>query len=322
MNDALYLELRKSNNDVNAILNGNNREEKIRIISLVEDCIDMLQTISIIVTQDTFLDAKIKLGEYKSNPSYADFSMLFDMYIEQVEIKSIRGIEEIDDVRLMELFLLKCISSEREPALQLSLLIFIMGFMSIRNKETLLFRHERMMSMIPDQISYDYLKNKRFSKLKNFEIERISNRIMSLSYGSEVSLSGDVEGFSLIRFVDETIEEMTKGESQKLIKQLSEEDLVNTMDVISGASRKKLFDNMEYEYAAWISNNIIIFAVINDAQESSIFSEEEVDEDLNNRILPSVRRTIETMITISGKRLKFKRRDDNERNQKRITGTC
>ncbi len=322
MNDAFYLELRKANNEVNAILNGNNIEEKIRIISLIEDCIDMLQTISIIVTQDTFLDAEIKLGEYESNPGHKDFSMLFDMYIEQVEIKSIRGAEEIDDARLMDLFLFKCISSEREPALQLSLLIFIMGFMSIKNKETLLFRHERMMSMIPDQITYDYLKNKRFSALKDFEIERISDRIMSLSYGSEISLSGDDEGFSLVRFVDETIEEMTKGESQKLIKLLSEDDLVNTMDVISGESRKKLFDNMEYEYAAWISNKIMIFAVISDAQESSIFSKSEVDGDLNNRILPSVRRAIETMITISGKRLKFKRRDDNERDQKRVTGTC
>lgn len=322
MNDAFYLELRKANNDVNAILNGKNIEEKIRTIRIIEDCIDMLQTISIIVTQDTFLDAEIKLNEYESNPGYKDFTMIFDLYIEYVEIKSIRGTEEIDDARLMELFLLKCISSEREPALQLALLIFVMGFMSIRKKETLLFRHERMMSIIPDQIAFDYIKNKRFSALKNLEIERISDRIMSLSYGSKIALPSDAEGFDLVRFVDETIEEMTKGESQKLIKQLSEEDLVNTMDIISGESRKKLFDNMEYEYAAWISNKILIFAVISDAKEDGIFAKSEIDGELNNRILPSVRRTIETMITISGKRLKFKRRTDNERNQKRITGAC
>ncbi len=322
MNDAFYLELRKANNDVNAILNGKNIEEKIRTIRIIEDCIDMLQTISIIVTQDTFLDAEIKLNEYESNPGYKDFTMIFDLYIEYVEIKSIRGTEEIDDARLMELFLLKCISSEREPALQLALLIFVMGFMSIRKKETLLFRHERMMSIIPDQIAFDYMKNKRFSALKNLEIERINDRIMSLSYGSKIALPSDAEGFDLVRFVDETIEEMTKGESQKLIKQLSEEDLVNTMDIISGESRKKLFDNMEYEYAAWISNKILIFAVISDAKEGGTFAKSEIDGELNNRILPSVRRTIETMITISGKRLKFKRRTDNERNQKRITGAC
>lgn len=314
MNDAFYLELRKANNDVNAILNGKNIEEKIRTIRIIEDCIDMLQTISIIATQDTFLDAEIKLNEYESNPGYKDFTMIFDLYIEYVEIKSIRGTEEIDDARLMELFLLKCISSEREPALQLALLIFVMGFMSIRRKETLLFRHERMMSIIPDQIAFDYMKNKRFSALKNLEIERISDRIMSLSYGSKIALPSDAEGFDLVRFVDETIEEMTKGESQKLIKQLSEEDLVNTMDIISGESRKKLFDNMEYEYAAWISNKILIFAVISDVQECSIFAKSEVDGELNNRILPSVKRTIEAMITISGKRLKLKRRTDNERN--------
>ncbi len=311
MKGAFYLELRKANNDLNAILNGDNFEEKLRVIKIIEDSIDMIQALSIVITQDSFLDAEIKLNDYKESPCYKDLEMVFDIYIEHVEI-NIRELEEIDDNNLMELFLLKCISLEREPALQLSLLIFIMGFMSLKNKETLLFRHERLMSMIPDAISADYVKNGRLKALNDFRRERINNNILSLSIGKEISLSGNDVGFSLVRFVDEAIAEMTKGETKKLTDQLTEQDLINVMDVISGESRKRIFDSMEYEYAAWISNKIMIFAVINDAQKGFYFTKSETDGEINNRIIPSVRRTIETIITISGKRMKYCRRKCDE----------
>ncbi len=187
-----------------------------------------------------------------------------------------------------------------------------MGFMSLKNKETLLFRHERLMSMIPDAISADYVKNGRLKALNDFRRERINNNILSLSIGKEISLSGNDVGFSLVRFVDEAIAEMTKGETKKLTDQLTEQDLINVMDVISGESRKRIFDSMEYEYAAWISNKIMIFAVINDAQKGFYFTKSETDGEINNRIIPSVRRTIETIITISGKRMKYCRRKCDE----------
>lgn len=321
MKDIFYLELQKANNALTSILNGDDPKRKLKAIDTVEESIDMFQILSIVMTEDSFLDAEIKVSDFEKTPGFKDFKMVFDLYIEFVEIKGMGCGGEIDDEHLLELFMLKTIFSERPPEMQLSLLIFVMGFMSLKNRETLLFRHEKFMAVIPNQISSHYLKNARFAAIKDFEIERIGDRLLTLSCGNTIAVPQGAEGFNLVTFIDETLQEMTIGEVKKLVSQASDDDLLNVMSVISGAGRKKILDNADYENAAWISRRVNVFSIFADAVRGKIFSKDEVWGDYRNRILPSVRRMIEIMITITGKRLKYTRRKDNERNQKRIKET-
>ena len=319
MIDAFYYELLKANNDVNVILNGDDIAEIISSTNIIEDAIDMLQTISIVAMQDSFLDVFVKICDYKDRQGYKYFEDVIRLYVQYVEQGRIKGMGEISDDKLMEIFLLKFFTTDRSPVHQLSLLIYIIGLISLKNREGLQDRHEKLMAMIPDEISDDYQNANRFKSLMDFEIERIDYRLQSLSYGKEISVPPKSEAFNLTRFVDEAVKKMTIGEVKKLLDGLSDYDLVNTMDAISGESRKKLFDKMGYESAARLSQKVSVFSVMLDAENDDIFSHEETQMDLRNRILPSIKRAAETVIIVTGNRFEYRRRQ-NGRNQKRITG--
>lgn len=63
--------------------------------------------------------------------------------------------------------------------------------------------------------------------------------------------------------------------------------------------------------AAWLSQKVFVFSVILDAHESDEFSCEETKHDFVNRILPSIRNAVEAIITVSGNRLEYMRKNEN-----------
>ncbi|WP_026522733.1 hypothetical protein [Butyrivibrio sp. VCB2001] len=320
MIDAFYYELRKANNDISIILNGDDIEEKKSSMNIIEDAIDMLQTISIVAMQDSFLDVFVKICDYKGRQGYKDFEEVVGLYAQSVEHERLNGAKDISDDRLMEIFLLKFFTADRSPALQLSLLIYFIGLISLKNREGLQERHEKLMTMIPDVISADYLNGMHFKVLMDFENERIDDRLQSLSYGNEISIPPQSEAFNLTRFVDEAVKKMTIGETKELIEGMSDYDLVNTMDVISGISRKKLFDNMEHEKAAHLSQKVFIFSVILDAEKDNICSRDEMQMDFRSRILPSIRKAVAIVIMATGNRFDYRRREHDGKDKKRVTG--
>ena len=163
MNDIFHIELRKANVGINKILAGNDVNEIFSTIETIEDGIDVIQTVSTAMDQSTFLDALILLDDYAEKPWIDAISDIIDVYISHVERGKIMTGEMIDDDKLMGLFMAKCLASDDGPITQFMRLLTAVACVSLKNGETLQKRHDRLMTMLPNDIAADYEKSRRIT---------------------------------------------------------------------------------------------------------------------------------------------------------------
>ena len=112
MNEVYYAELAKAQKQINEILKSDDYDEIVRITELLEDCVDLIQTISIVLERATFLDAYIKIGDYADKASIGEISDIFQIYINDVEIAKLSSDDEISDEKLLKRFTAKCVEKK------------------------------------------------------------------------------------------------------------------------------------------------------------------------------------------------------------------
>ena len=310
MNEIFYAELKNAQDHINKILLGDDYDEIVRITGILEDIMDLIQTIAIVLERATFLDAYMKNGDYTDKPSIGEIADIFQIYIDNVEIAMLQRDGEISDDEILKLFTAKCLEHKEDPVTMLSMLITTAACMSLKNKESFDIRYERLVTMLPEKILNAYEKE-RLSNLEQVLKTGVIMNYETLRKG-ELLFPKNVAGHSLVRFVDDTIYEMNRGEISIFAALLPEEDLVNVMGVISGRSRKKIMDSLDYEDTFRISRKVILYSFAVEGKKSGIMPDTELYSELQETVLPSVRKAIERIIVITDGKFKNVRVSNEE----------
>ena len=79
LNEVYYAELAKAQKQINEILKSDDYDEIVRITELLEDCVDLIQTISIVLERATLLYAYIIIGDYSDKASIGEMSDIFQI---------------------------------------------------------------------------------------------------------------------------------------------------------------------------------------------------------------------------------------------------
>lgn len=304
MNDVFYDELKKAQDRINEILLGDDYDEMVRTTALLEDTMDLIQTIAIVLERATFLDAYIKIEDYTDKPSIGEIADIFQIYIDNVELVKFQGNEAISDDKLLEMFMAKCLEHNNSVTM-MSMFISTAACMSLKNKESFETRYERLVSMLPDKIRQAYEQD-RLSNLEQIYNKGVIMNFETLRKG-EILFPKNVAGYSLVRFVDESINEMNQGEVGVFAAILPEEDLVNVMGVISGESRKKIMDSLDYENTFRISQKVFLYSFTVEGKKAGILPDEEIYSELQEYVLPSIKKAIERIIIITDGKFKYVR---------------
>lgn len=311
MNDSFYIELRKAHAEINKILSGNHIDEVFTAMEAIEDSVDMIQIVSIVMEQSTFLDAFIKLGDYSEKSCIEGISCIFEIYISQAELGKVKTGEELDDNALMDLFMVKCLALADEPVMQLVRLLTLVACISLKNGEQLQERHNRLMALLPADIASDYENSDRLEKLQQMSAEGVILNLETLSHGN-VLFPRNLVGYSYVKFVDEALQEMNDGEIRMLIALLQEQELTNVMGVISGKSRKKIMYSLKREDLLRMSQNIRLLTYSFEGEKEGIIREGETYNSIREEIIPAVLKAIEKIIVITGSKFKYTRIGDDK----------
>ncbi len=306
MNDNFYMELRCAYTEINKVLCSEYYDEALRTIAMVEDIVDMVHTISIVMEQATFLDAYMKIGDYSEKPFIDEISDIFELYVSHVEIGKMKCDEVISNEELMDLFMEKCMALDEDPIMKLAVLISSVACISLKNKDSLEVRQKKIMAMIPEIIVADYEKTSRFEEIKRLSKEGVILNFETLSRG-EILFPKKLVGYSYVRFIDETIQEMDKNEIQVLVALLYEEDLINVMSVLSGKGRKKIMSSLEYENLFRISKKVFLFTYSLEGEKEGIFQDAEIYNSIHEELTPSFIRVIEKILIVVGSKFKYVR---------------
>lgn len=306
MNDNFYMELRSAYTEINKILCGEYYDEAIRTIEMVSDIVDMVQTISIVMEQTTFLDAYMKIGDYSEMPFIDEISDIFEIYVSHVEMGKMKYDEVISDEALMDLFMMKCMALDNEPIMKLAVLISSVACISMKNKDSLETRQKKIMAMLPEIIVVEYEKSNRFDELKKASQKGVILNFETLSRG-DILFPRKLVGYSYVRFIDETLCEMNKTEIEMLTALLYEDDLINVMSVLSGKARKKIMNSLEYEELFRISKKVFLFTYSLEGEKEGIFQDAEIYNSIHEELTPSFIKAIEKILVIVGSKFKYMR---------------
>ncbi len=301
MNDRFYIEVTNITNSINRILNGNDIKEKISVTSKIKDAIDGVLEKFVIAECDSVLDLLMNIEP--DDPDTEADETLDDMiadYVNLVEMERLKGRIGISDNDLIDKYLINYYSKCSDGAFAMAILVYIMGIISIKNKDSLEEAHEKIMSIIPGDIKEDYNKERRFKRIQFLELRKKSGIISDLYTGS-FSVPKSVPGYETALFVEDSINDMTDGLAEKIANALSDPDLVNILDALSGNARKKLLENMSKERALQLSKKVVVFSFLVDSAKEGIFTEDEVNKDFTERILISLKNA-EIIIKESSKR--------------------
>ena len=303
MNDVYYAELEKAQNQINKILLGDDYDEIVRITGILVDTMELIQTIAIVLERATFLDAYVKIGDYTDKLSIGEIGDIFQIYIDNVELAMFEDKEIISDDKILKKFTAKCLESKRDSITMLSMLISIAACMSLKNKEPFDRRYGRLVMMLPDKIRYAY-EEERLSNLEHILKTGVIMNYETLRKG-ERSFPKDEAGYSLVCFVDDSIYAMERSTIGILVALLPEEDLVNVMGVISGRSRKKIMDSLDYEDTFRISQKVFLYSFTADGKSAGILSDEEIYSEVQEVVLPSIKKAIEKIIFLTYGKFKY-----------------
>lgn len=306
MNDLFYAELVNAQKQINKILAGDDYDEIVRITNILEDTMDLIQTIVIVMERASFLDAYMKIGDYTDKPSIGEMADIFQIYIDNVELACLKDNKEMCDEELYRLFTMKCVEKERDPVTMLSMLMAATACMAVKHKVFFDARVEKLLSMLPEDIRYAYEKEGRIKKLELIYEQGVIMNYETLRRG-EILFPKKLPGYSLVKFVDESLNEMKTGEIAILAALLQDEDLVNVMEVISGNGRKKIMDSLEYEDTLRISKKVILFSFIIDGKKEGILQNDEIYTDLHEIVIPSIKKAIEKILIITDGKFKYQR---------------
>ncbi len=166
MNDNFYMELGCAYTEINKVLSSEDYDKAFLTIAMVEDIIDMVQTISIVMEKATFLDAYIKIGDYSEKPFIDEIADIFEIYVSQVEIGKMKCNEVISNEELLGLFMEKCMALDADPIMKLAVLISTVACISMKNKDSFEVRQKKIMAILPKIVVADYEKTNRFEELK------------------------------------------------------------------------------------------------------------------------------------------------------------
>ncbi len=306
MNDVFYMELRSSYTEINKILCGEYYDEALRTIEMVSDIVDMVQTISIVMEQTTFLDAYMKIGDYSEMPFIDEISDIFEIYVSHVEMGKMKYDEVISDEELMDLFMMKCMALDDDPIMKLAVLISSVACISMKNKDSLETRQKKIMAMLPEIIVVEYEKSNRFDELKKVSQKGVILNFETLNRG-DILFPRKLVGYSYVRFIDETLCEMNKTEIEMLTALLYEDDLINVMSVLSGKARKKIMNSLEYEELFRISKKVFLFTYSLEGEKEGIFQDAEIYNSIHEELTPSFIKAIEKILVIVGSKFKYMR---------------
>lgn len=296
MRDDFYLELRNVCYEVDEALKGQDVKKNARIVSEISDAIDLIQRISITVLHSTILDLLMELGGLTEvhESIFKDYMMIYVDHLDEAVLD--KPIILSDEALIKEL-MARYYSYEKNPVSSLIELLYIRGIISMNRRESLEVIHKNLIMMLPEQIKE--MVSDRMILEKNKEAERvlIESRIDRLCL-DDIQISPEQADYQVYAYVEKALDDMEIQGINKLIGALDIEDLVNTMDMLGGKGRRRLFTAMDQTMKASVSKKVFSFGLI---ASSGVFKTEEVLRDYDKRIVPSTEKFLFELIKIVGR---------------------
>ena len=223
-----------------------------------------------------------------------DYMML---YVDHIDEAGLDRAVILSDEELMKRLMDQYYSSDKDPVSSLIELLYVRGIMSMNWHESLEDTYKNLIMMLPEQIKE--IVSDRMILEKNMEVERdlIESRIDRLCL-YDIQISPEQADYQVYAYIEKTLADMEIQGINKLIGALDIEDLVNTMDVLGGKGRRRLFTAMDQTMKARVSKKVFSFGLI---ASSGIFKPEEVLRDYEKRIVPSTEKFLFELIKIVGR---------------------
>ena len=238
MKDILYLELKDASKGVNALNDASEREDAYK---LLWDTVNRFIKLSSIARREGLLALEMEadnLGDLHNGK-----------YLSQL-IKFI--VDGTDPDMVSEIAELKYFASDFSDVERLQYLMMIVGCLSMQDGENPRVIEEKLKAFIPNELIEKWELEEEETSSK----EKIDLSIVESKYDSSLTIRPDEPGYYVMKVTDTAIQSLNDWAVQRLLREISNNDLEVSMKGLSGAARERLFSNLSERLAVMIAEDM------------------------------------------------------------------